>query len=124
LADTRRRGRGFTLTEILMAVGILGVGLSMIAAVFPIAVDQDRRGRESTMAALCARSVVASMRAGHSTFAYDTHTYFGSNIGDATRRDIPTEYDASSQSFFATTYPTTPSLPKAFREYNPTSKND
>jgi hypothetical protein len=31
--------------------------------VFPVAVDQSRRSRESTMAALCARSVMATMRA-------------------------------------------------------------
>ena len=54
---------GFTLTEILMAVGILGVGLTMVASVFPVAVDQSRRSRESTMAAMCARSVVAMMKA-------------------------------------------------------------
>jgi type II secretory pathway pseudopilin PulG len=46
-----------------MAVGILGVGLTMVASVFPVAVDQSRRSRESTMAAMCARSVVASMKA-------------------------------------------------------------
>jgi len=59
----RRFRAGFTLTEILMAVGILGVGLTMVAAVFPVAVDQSRRSAESTMAALCARSVSAYMRA-------------------------------------------------------------
>jgi prepilin-type N-terminal cleavage/methylation domain-containing protein len=59
----RRFHAGFTLTEILMAVGILGVGLTMVAAVFPVAVDQSRRSAESTMAALCARSVSAYMRA-------------------------------------------------------------
>ncbi len=60
---TRRSRAGFTLTEILMAVGILGVGLTMVASVFPVAVDQSRRSAESTMAALCARSVSAYMRA-------------------------------------------------------------
>ena len=54
---------GFTLTEILMAVGILGVGLTMVASIFPVAVDQSRRSRESTMAAMCARNVVAMMKA-------------------------------------------------------------
>jgi hypothetical protein len=46
-----------------MAVGILGIGLTMVASVFPVAVDQNRRSRETTMATLCARSTVAMLRA-------------------------------------------------------------
>ena len=59
-----RRGRaGFTLTEILMATGILGIGLTMVASVFPVAVDQSRRSQDATLAALSARSVAAAIRA-------------------------------------------------------------
>jgi prepilin-type N-terminal cleavage/methylation domain-containing protein len=54
--------RGFTLTEVLMAVGILGVGLTMVASIFPVAVDQSRLSRDQTCAALCARSGAAMMR--------------------------------------------------------------
>jgi prepilin-type N-terminal cleavage/methylation domain-containing protein len=63
VGQTGQFRRGFTLTEILMAIAILGIGLTMVASVFPVAVDQSRRSRESTMAALCARSVMATMRA-------------------------------------------------------------
>ncbi|HUS46218.1 MAG TPA: type II secretion system protein, partial [Phycisphaerae bacterium] len=56
------RYRGFTLTEVLMAVGILGVGLTMVASIFPVAVDQSRRSQDQTSAALCARSAAAGMR--------------------------------------------------------------
>ena len=59
----RRSRRGFSLTEILMAVGILGIGLTMVASIFPVAVDQTRRGTDATMAALCARSMAALLRA-------------------------------------------------------------
>jgi len=59
----RRCRAGFTLTEILMATGILGIGLTMVASVFPVAVDQSRRSQDITMAALSARSVAAAMRA-------------------------------------------------------------
>ena len=55
--------RGFTLTEILMAAAILGIGLTMVASVFPVAVDQNRRAHDTTMAALSARSMAALMRA-------------------------------------------------------------
>ena len=58
-----RRRAGFTLTEILMATGILGIGLTMVASVFPVALDQSRRSQEQTMAALSARSVAAMLRA-------------------------------------------------------------
>jgi prepilin-type N-terminal cleavage/methylation domain-containing protein len=58
-----RRRAGFTLTEILMATGILGIGLTMVASVFPVALDQSRRSQEQTMAALSARSVAAIIRA-------------------------------------------------------------
>ena len=54
--------RGFSLTEVLMAAGILGVGMTMVASVFPVAVDQSRQSSDTTMAALSARSVAAVMR--------------------------------------------------------------
>ena len=62
MPGTRGRRPAFTLTEVLMAVGILGVGLTMVASIFPVAVDQSRRSRETTEAALCARSASAMIR--------------------------------------------------------------
>ncbi len=63
----RRHHRGFSLTEVLMAAGILGVGMTMVASVFPVAVDQSRQSRDTTMAALSARSIAAVMRARRGT---------------------------------------------------------
>ena len=63
VAFPRKRRAAFTLTEMLMAAGILGIGLTMVASIFPVAVDQSRRSRDQTMAALCARSVSAMLRA-------------------------------------------------------------
>jgi len=63
VASPRKRRAAFTLTEVLMAAGILGIGLTMVASIFPVAVDQSRRSRDQTMAALCARSVSAMLRA-------------------------------------------------------------
>jgi len=59
----RRSRGGFSLTEVLMATGILGVGMTMVASVFPVAIDQSRQSRDATLAALSARSVAAGMRA-------------------------------------------------------------
>jgi len=63
VASGRKRRAAFTLAEMLMAAGILGIGLTMVASIFPVAVDQSRRSRDQTMAALCARSVMAWARA-------------------------------------------------------------
>ncbi|MGB2755686.1 MAG: type II secretion system protein [Phycisphaerae bacterium] len=63
MAFPRKRRAAFTLTEMLMAAGILGIGLTMVASIFPVAVDQSRRSRDLTMAALCARSAMARARA-------------------------------------------------------------
>ena len=63
MAFPRKRRAAFTLTEMLMAAGILGIGLTMVASIFPVAVDQSRRSRDQTMAALCARSAMARVRA-------------------------------------------------------------
>ena len=63
VAFPRKRRAAFTLIEMLMAAGILGIGLTMVASIFPVAVDQSRRSRDQTMAALCARSAMARARA-------------------------------------------------------------
>jgi prepilin-type N-terminal cleavage/methylation domain-containing protein len=72
----RRSPRGFSLTEIMMAVGILGVGMTMVATIFPVAVDQTRRANDSTMAALCARSTAALIRAARADFVKKHRLYF------------------------------------------------
>jgi prepilin-type N-terminal cleavage/methylation domain-containing protein len=95
---TRRSRRGFTLTEILMAVGILGVGMTMVGSIFPVAVDQSRRSRETTMAAECARSIAATIRAER----------------DAIMPRL--RADAKDQTRDITGYP---ELPIPFRVYNP-----
>jgi prepilin-type N-terminal cleavage/methylation domain-containing protein len=80
----RRSRRGFSLTEILMAVGILGVGMTMVASIFPVAVDQTRRANDTTMAALCARSIAATIRANRVNFVNRHHDYFKGLITNAT----------------------------------------
>jgi len=110
----RQSHRGFSLVEVLMAAGILGVGMTMVASVFPVAVDQSRQSVDTTMAALSARSVAAVMRArrrrilnwcreGHSTSGRDprnTTTIVGYEaLPDILRCYNPQQflYPASSQ---------------------------
>jgi prepilin-type N-terminal cleavage/methylation domain-containing protein len=45
----RRPGKGFTLAEILIALGILAIGMSMVAALFPAAMEFNRRSTNSTL---------------------------------------------------------------------------
>src|SRR3954471_2365584 len=52
---TRNRARGFSFTEIMFAVIILGVGFIMVAAIFPVAIQQAKNTNEETTAAAIAR---------------------------------------------------------------------
>ncbi|MCX5654386.1 MAG: prepilin-type N-terminal cleavage/methylation domain-containing protein [Planctomycetota bacterium] len=85
MSHTRRSPRGFSLTEILMAIGILGIGLTMVATIFPVAVDQTRRATDSTMSALCARSIAAMIRANRGKFVDAHRIYFNQLFADAAR---------------------------------------
>jgi len=92
----RRTGRGFSLTEILMAVGILGIGMTMVASIFPVAVDQTRRANDSTMAALCARSMAATIRAKRAEFVNAHRAYF-LNLMKATTTDLKNDRERPAE---------------------------
>ena len=51
----RRAARGFSFTEVLFAVMILGIGFIMVAAIFPVAIQQARNSSEETTAAAVSR---------------------------------------------------------------------
>jgi len=53
-----RRARGFSFTEILFAVMILGIGFIMVAAMFPVALQQTENSTSDTTAASIARQGV------------------------------------------------------------------
>jgi len=48
--------RGFTLIEVLLAVFILGIGLVMVACIFPVAADWSRQNAEESIASNIARN--------------------------------------------------------------------
>jgi prepilin-type N-terminal cleavage/methylation domain-containing protein len=125
------RRRGFTLTEILLAVGILGIGLTMVASVFPVAVDQTRRSTDATNAALCARSVAATLRALRPKFVNECRNYFAKASSSLTNapNDKPAEYDGPTGitpsipriPYSTGTTITAAALKSDLREYNPNS---
>lgn len=53
---TNARRRGFSFTEILFAVMILGIGFIMVAAMFPVAIHQTEANNQETITAAVARS--------------------------------------------------------------------
>ncbi len=58
----RKVGAGLTLVEILATVLIMGLGLIMVAAAFPVGLDQMRQSIDDTQAAMAARSAMEIMR--------------------------------------------------------------
>jgi hypothetical protein len=50
--------RGFSFTEILFAIMILGIGFIMVAAMFPVAIQQTETSRQETVGAAIARGGV------------------------------------------------------------------
>lgn len=55
--------RGFSLIEILFAIFILGIGLLMVAAVFPVAIKWTNQDVQSTIGLVISRSAVAQIKA-------------------------------------------------------------
>lgn len=51
--------RGFTLTEVMFAVVLLGIGFILVAAMFPVAIRQSRTSTEETVASAMARSAIS-----------------------------------------------------------------
>ena len=59
----RQSTDGFTLVEVLIAVGILAVGILAVMQLFPIALTQSRQAAEKTAATQLASSEVNKLRA-------------------------------------------------------------
>jgi type II secretory pathway pseudopilin PulG len=63
-AAVSRRGRraGFSFTEVLFAVMVLGIGFIMIAAIFPVAIRQTQTTLEESQGALTAKAALAYLQ--------------------------------------------------------------
>lgn len=60
--SARRCPTAFSFTEILFAVMILGVGFIMVAAIFPVAIQQSKMTVDETTAAAIARQATATLQ--------------------------------------------------------------
>jgi prepilin-type N-terminal cleavage/methylation domain-containing protein len=101
---TRARRRGFTFTEVLFAVVILGVGFIMLAAIFPVALSQTRQSADESSGAEAASSAMAQVAAvfdgsdwNLSSVTANSTWPFVTNAGMPIDESLPaTMYDASS----------------------------
>src|SRR5690242_5497720 len=59
LAIGNRQCLAFSLTEVMFAVIVLGIGFIMVAAMFPVSISQSRLTVEETSAAAIARNAMA-----------------------------------------------------------------
>jgi type II secretory pathway pseudopilin PulG len=58
----RRRRTGFTLIEVVASLGIIGLGIVGILALFPVAIDAGARATDRTAAALLGQYVIDQIR--------------------------------------------------------------
>jgi prepilin-type N-terminal cleavage/methylation domain-containing protein len=70
--DNKQKHRGFSLTEVLIAVGILAVGMVFIAGVFPAGIYLTTIATERTVAAVAADEAFAKIRIYAVGDLYDT----------------------------------------------------
>ena len=100
-----RQGRsgGFTLIELLISIGILAVGLAMIAAVFPTAIAQTKSSVDDVIGMNICKNTLAVVRArlisGNVSGASDTQfTNLGPDFSGASNTDFPTmAYDLAGK---------------------------
>ncbi len=64
----KRGRRGFTLAELLLAVAIMGIGLSMAAALLPVGISETERAMNNSLGTIICRNGLAVAK------TYITHT--------------------------------------------------
>src|SRR5207248_9440516 len=55
------RRQGFSFAEVMFAVIVLGIGFIMIAAIFPVAIQQSKATNDETSGAAIAKAQVAAL---------------------------------------------------------------
>jgi prepilin-type N-terminal cleavage/methylation domain-containing protein len=72
--STSRRRRGFTMLEVMLAMGIFAIGFVAVAAIFPVAVLLQKKTADDAISQTVARNATALLEVrGLSEGALDTH---------------------------------------------------
>jgi prepilin-type N-terminal cleavage/methylation domain-containing protein len=107
--DERRSTRdGFSLTEVLMSIGILAIGMLFIAGVFPVGIHFTTVAAERTIAAAAADEAFAKIK------------LYGVNLGDPDLNNIalrPFELVMPLVPFGEYSYPSTPAADSYSKRY-------
>ncbi len=59
----KTKGRGFSLTELMIALGILAIGLVMVGALFPAAMEANRRSMQNVLGSIICENGMATVKA-------------------------------------------------------------
>jgi type II secretory pathway pseudopilin PulG len=78
--------RGFSFTEVLFAVMLLGIGFIMIAAVFPVAIQQNQATLQETTAQAVANDAINQLR---NLSVTSTNTIFPGTNGQYKALNVP-----------------------------------
>lgn len=72
------RRKGFSLIEVLIAIAILGVGLVMVATIFPVAATWTRQAAEETVASQVALNAVniIKVKLNNNAFSWQSDIYY------------------------------------------------
>lgn len=69
--ETFRSNRGFSMTEVSLALLVIAIGLMAVIGLFPASLDQGRKAIEDTQALFFADSVFASLKGAQMHIAWD-----------------------------------------------------
>jgi prepilin-type N-terminal cleavage/methylation domain-containing protein len=62
ITNSMARGRGFSLVEVLISIGVLGIGLSMVMLIFPAAVVENRSSANTTIGGIMCENAIATAK--------------------------------------------------------------
>jgi type II secretory pathway pseudopilin PulG len=80
--NKRNVRRGFSFTEVLFAVMVLGIGFIMIAAIFPVTIRQTQTTLEETQSVTSAKAALAYLQGVASNTAFPPTVKAPAKIGD------------------------------------------
>ncbi|MBN1391830.1 MAG: prepilin-type N-terminal cleavage/methylation domain-containing protein [Sedimentisphaerales bacterium] len=104
------RNSGFSLTEVLLAVGIIAIGMTFVAGVFPVGIYLTTVATERTVAAIVADEAFAKIR----LCGVDPNRLSGTNALDDFNDVLPAGVNFDPDEF---AYPSDPGISNSEKQY-------